>query len=348
MPARRLPKQAAIALARPSRSSSWLPRGLPSGDAVQRLRAEEGVERRDHGEAQRRAGEAGQHGPELRLVRQREKAGEIRGGGDRRRHRPDHPPQARPVAEEGERVVRPGAGDQPGDHRRHPRREPPRLPDHERRAEADREGERLHRGQITADLGRQDVGRRPGQRPELGDQDQEGHRVLESRHHRRGDVLDQGADAERAEQRLEHAGHEDDEKEHGEGLPDAPPAPTGGGRGRDRLQDDRPQQEGQHAPRRVDRRAPVSEHERRQRDEGRGVEAGEDGVGDVLIPERVQREHPVAHADGHTEEGSGGSAHQLTANGRHVRSCAEPALASRRSGAGQGWCGARSVSTTML
>ena len=299
-------------------------RGLPSGDAVHRLRAEQGVERGDHSKAERRAGEGGQYGPELRLVRQCEKAGEIRGRGDRRRHRPDHPPEAFPVAEEGERVVRPGADDQPGDHRRHPRREPPCLPDHDRRAEADGEGERLHRGEVTADLCRREARRHPGQRAELRDQDEEGDRVLESRHHRRGDVLDQGADAERAEQRLEHAGHEDDEKEQGEGLLDAPPPASGGGRGRDRLEHDRSQQQGQHAPRRVDRRAPVSQRERRQRHEGRGVKAGEDGVGDVLITERVEGEHPVAHADRHTEEGGGGAAHQLTANGRHVRSCAGP------------------------
>ena len=107
----------------------------------------------------------------------------------------------------------------------------------------------------------------------------ESHRVLEARHHRRGDVLHQGADAERAEQRLEHASHQDDEKEQGEGLPDAPRAGTGG-RGRDRLQYGRAQQQGQHAARGVDRRAPVAQRERRQRHEGRPVEAGEDRVGD--------------------------------------------------------------------
>jgi hypothetical protein len=293
---------------------------LPPGDAVQRLRAEERVERRDHGEAACRADQAGQHGPELRLVRQREEAGEIGGRGHRLRHGPDHSPEALAVAEKGERIVRAGAGDQPGDHRRHSRCQPPDPPDHHRRAEADGEGEGLHGREVAADLRRRDVGRRPRQRADLRDQDQERHRVLESRHHRRGDVLDQGADAEGADQRLEHPGQQDDEEEKRQRLLHGPRAAGGGRRGRDRLQDDRAQQQSEDAPRGVDRRAAGSERERRQRHEGRAIEAGEDGVGDVLIAERVEGEDAIADAGRDAQEGGGGAAHHLTANACHSRS----------------------------
>ena len=39
----------------------------------------------------------------------------------------------------------------------------------------------------------------------------------------------------------------------------------------------------------------------------------------MMIAECMEGEHPVAYADRHTEEGGGGAAHQLTANGRHAR-----------------------------
>jgi hypothetical protein len=86
------------------------------------------------------------------------------------------------------------------------------IPDDRERREPDQKRERLSRAEVTREPRERHVPGKAEQRIDLRDQDEDRHGVLEARHDGRRDVLDERAQSQGAEQRLEQAGRDDEEQ----------------------------------------------------------------------------------------------------------------------------------------
>ena len=120
--------------------------------------------------------------------------------------------------------------------------------------------------------------------------------VLEARHDRLRRKLDQRAELDQAEQRLQHASEENDGKRNRQDQRNA--AGSDLWRiGTNQAVDQNAKKEGAVDPRRVDGRRPIAEHHAEDCDNECGREPGKRTVGEIAFAERRECEHPVTHRE---------------------------------------------------
>jgi hypothetical protein len=115
-------------------------------------------------------------------------------------------------------------------------------------------------------------------------------------------------------ERLEQAGHRDDEHHQGQRAVDVARILSDGGN--DGIRHHRREQHGDQAARREVDGHPLAEGQDHERDRHRAVEARQNGGRDVRLAERPEREHAVADAARDGDDAAGDAARDLAAQRR--------------------------------
>ena len=173
------------------------------------------------------------------------------------------------------------------------------------------------RARFDASCRERDVAAESEQRVDLGDDDEDRHRVLEPGHDRRGDVADEAAESQGAEQRLEEPRRHDDEEHQGQRALDIAVSGDGARPARHAFEHHRGHDERHHAPRRVHEPSGAAEQGPGEENEYGAHQPGDDAVRDVAVAERLEREDPVAHAHRNGEHARADSARYVTLEGFH-------------------------------
>ena len=154
-------------------------------------------------------------------------------------------------------------------------------------------------------------------RIDLGEDDENGHRVLEAGHDRRGDVADEAAEPQRAEQRLEEPRRHHDEEHQRQRPLHVAVSGDGGRPAHHTLEDHRGHDERHDAPRRVHEPRGAAEQGAGEEDDDGAHQPGHHAVRDVAIAERLECQDPVAHAHRDGEHARADTARQIALEGYH-------------------------------